>query len=893
MLYFFVPYVIVKFGLKSEPWCLNDENCVLGEAFSKAWHHYKWYFLLQIPSSFLAYFFVWISCAMRLHKVGLVLPLALCTPVSVVCCVILHSIKKDNFNYENSTAALAIVGALWLSEVLSVGLYLWNRDNLILSKDKMMFMVPEYNGVFLEQHIMLNRQRPKKVLLSHSHPTLYYDLVPRQRTIFICSTMYHENDIEMRQMLTSVYRVACRCYEDKQQRGEKRYDKFESHIFFDGSINGTQLTHFALQLVSLLEDTVHADLRRCMKQETPYGYRLSWNIGPDEVMPFSIHMKDNLKVKNKKRWSQVMYMNYVLNYRIRKDQQLDDSNTFILTTDADIDFSAESAVVLIDNLASNPDVGAVCARTHPKGNGPVYWYQVFDYAIGHWLQKSAEHVLGCVLCSPGCFSLFRCSALRPCLETYSTEVTDAFEFLTKDMGEDRWLCTLLVKNGWRLEYCAVSEDLTYCPDDFDEFFRQRRRWVPSTIANLMLLISEAWNITKNNDTVSILFVLYQFLNVFSTAISPATVILVMVAGMQTVLDYSSSWSTALICILILISVAYGLVCIYTSQKTQLDVAKLLTLFLMIVMCIAFSGIAKGVIDDVLGFSTVSNETGTPHFRLPFSPTSFYMMFFVLVFIVTALLHLPEVFCLVHGIWYLLGLPSGYLILLIYSAANLDNRSWGTREGNTAGGGSGSGKKSIKNFLKMVWEKLSVCCLVCCLRDKHYSLIKPKKQESESTPQTSVATGTATDEQPSQAKSSSSTDSEQTYTACVPDMKMDADTDKWLKDLGCEVCKRESERKRERERERERERDTFVCLYFFLLQHYTDNFEQNGYINFHFIAEMKSEVRTLLPCHGTFSLILLTAFCCDKPNRTLMLLELRRGVSESGLRRLQRNFLLCP
>lgn len=39
------------------------------------------------------------------------------------------------------------------------------------------------------------------------------------------------------------------------------------------------------------------------------------------------------------------------------------------------------------------------------------WYQVFEYAISHWLQKATEHVFGCVLCSPGCFSLFRASAL--------------------------------------------------------------------------------------------------------------------------------------------------------------------------------------------------------------------------------------------------------------------------------------------------------------------------------------------------------------------------------------------------------------------------------------------------------------------------------------------------
>ena len=41
----------------------------------------------------------------------------------------------------------------------------------------------------------------------------------------------------------------------------------------------------------------------------------------------------------------------------------------------------------------------------------MVWYQKFEYAIGHWFQKATEHMIGCVLCAPGCFSLFRSSAL--------------------------------------------------------------------------------------------------------------------------------------------------------------------------------------------------------------------------------------------------------------------------------------------------------------------------------------------------------------------------------------------------------------------------------------------------------------------------------------------------
>ncbi|XP_053388026.1 chitin synthase chs-2-like [Mercenaria mercenaria] len=169
-----------------------------------------------------------------------------------------------------------------------------------------------------------------------------------------------------------------------------------------------------------------------------------------------------------------------------------DEDVFILTTDADVKFTPDSIAYLLDLMAHDGKVGAVCASTLPLGNGPIVWYQAFEYAIGHWFQKAAEHVIGSVLCSPGCFSVYRCKAIREILPTYASDVEHAFDFLTKDMGEDRWLCTLMVQTGRTIEYCAASENSTHCPDSFDEFFKQRRLWVVSTIANMLLLLQE-WN----------------------------------------------------------------------------------------------------------------------------------------------------------------------------------------------------------------------------------------------------------------------------------------------------------------------------------------------------------------------------------------------------------------
>ena len=102
----------------------------------------------------------------------------------------------------------------------------------------------------------------------------------------------------------------------------------------------------------------------------------------------------------------------------------------------------------------NDKVAACCGQIHPTGSGWLVAYQNFEYAVGHWLQKSAEHVLGCVLCSPGCFSLMRISYLNNpnVMAMYKSLAQNPMEKLQYDQGEDRWLCTLMLFSGGRIEY---------------------------------------------------------------------------------------------------------------------------------------------------------------------------------------------------------------------------------------------------------------------------------------------------------------------------------------------------------------------------------------------------------------------------------------------------------
>ena len=68
----------------------------------------------------------------------------------------------------------------------------------------------------------------------------------------------------------------------------------------------------------------------------------------------------------------------------------------------------------------------------------MVWYQMFEYAIGHWLQKATEHMIGCVMCSPGCFSLFRGRALMDnnVMAKYTTKSSQARHYVQYDQGNN-------------------------------------------------------------------------------------------------------------------------------------------------------------------------------------------------------------------------------------------------------------------------------------------------------------------------------------------------------------------------------------------------------------------------------------------------------------------------
>nr|XP_020471317.1 uncharacterized protein LOC109969026 [Monopterus albus] len=617
---------------------------------------------------------------------------------------------------------LALEGVCMWSGFVTCTYYVWKIKVQRIERTSQLFVRRLYESAFIDLSLLLNtKMKVPRAKNQDSHDDI------QSCVIYLCATMWHETYEEMLKILTSMFRLD-RYRGDPKEEHKDCFD-FECHIYVDDAFMTEEETGKRLvnSYVNDLIDVVIEVYRVFTNKEpdevsiieTPYGGRLIFVL-PEGNMLY-IHLKDKSLIRNKKRWSQIMYMYYLLGWKgyIAKNPQkithqnnlcraslvscdgeifllpqydndnkrrfISDENTYILALDGDTDFHPKAVILLVDRLRMYDNVGAACGRIHPTGMGPMVWYQKFEYAVGHWLQKTAEHVFGSVLCSPGCFSLFRGSALMDdnVLKRYTTTSTRAAEYVQYDQGEDRWLCTLLLQEGWRVEYNAASDAYTNSPQEFKEFYNQRRRWGPSTLANTLDLLHNGGETVKRNSSISRLYIFYQMFTVGSSILGPASVTLMIAGAFQFVFGLSGTNS---IIVASVPPVFYIIVCFIAKTNNQITIAGIMSVLYAFLMTASFFSI----IGDMVIQGTF------------LTPTGLFLVSMTIMYFITALLHPEEFGLIIYGLMYFICIPSGYLLLTIYSLVNMNNVSWGTRESN-------KGSELKKNHNTVCDRTCKLCC----------------------------------------------------------------------------------------------------------------------------------------------------------------------------------------
>jgi hypothetical protein len=199
------------------------------------------------------------------------------------------------------------------------------------------FIIPGYRPLFTSTDLLLNRntididkieefsKRTTRLTVNfdRSRTTIKTDIWNNGQTVpmvFVCTTLWHENEIEMTTLLTSIIRLI----KDVETKRMKRKDFYniEVHILFDNvyekkiddGIEIKILNFYGKQFKRIFKKLLYQELvSHVIETEaltvTPYGGRLEFHFGH---VPFYVHLKDAEFAQSGKRWSQETFQICIL-----------------------------------------------------------------------------------------------------------------------------------------------------------------------------------------------------------------------------------------------------------------------------------------------------------------------------------------------------------------------------------------------------------------------------------------------------------------------------------------------------------------------------------------------------------------------------------------------------
>lgn len=267
---------------------------------------------------------------------------------------------------------------------------------------------------------------------------------------------------------------------------------------------------------------------------------------------------------------------------------------YLLQIDADTVVAPDSASRMVSSFVDDTRLIGVCgetALTNAKSSF-ITMIQVYEYYISHNLSKAFESLFGSVTCLPGCFSMYRIRAAdsgkplfisKEIIEGYSTIRVDTLHMKNLlHLGEDRFLTTLLLKHHpkYKTKYLFTAHAWTIAPDNWTVFSSQRRRWINSTVHNLIELIPLQQ--MCGFCCFSMRFVV--FIDLFSTLVQPVTVAYIVYLIVLVIRNATAVPITAFV----LLGAIYGLQAIIFILRRKWEMVGWMLLYIAAIPVFSFA-----------------------------------------------------------------------------------------------------------------------------------------------------------------------------------------------------------------------------------------------------------------------------------------------------------------
>lgn len=370
----------------------------------------------------------------------------------------------------------------------------------------------------------------------------------RETELFICITMYNENEIDFTRTMHAVMKnISHFCSRSKSRTwGEHGWQKIVVCIVSDGRSKIHPRTLDALAAMGIYQDGIAKNLVN-QKEVQAHVYEYTTQVSLDSDLKFKgaekgivpCQMIFCLKEKNAKKLNSHRWFFNAFGRALTPN--------ICILLDVGTKPGGNSLYHLWKAFDTDSNVAGACgeikAMKGKYGTGllnPLVASQNFEYKMSNIMDKPLESVFGYITVLPGALSAYRYHALQndhtghgPLSQYFKGETLHGqnADVFTANMylAEDRILCWELVAKRdekWVLKYVKSCTGETDVPDTVPEFVSQRRRWLNGAFFAAVYSLVHFRQIWNTDHTVGRKILLhiefvYQFIQLLFTFFSLA------------------------------------------------------------------------------------------------------------------------------------------------------------------------------------------------------------------------------------------------------------------------------------------------------------------------------------------------------------------------------------
>lgn len=215
-----------------------------------------------------------------------------------------------------------------------------------------------------------------------------------------------------------------------------------------------------------------------------------------------------------------------------------------VTIDSDSIVKPDTLRNLVSPFVINEDCGAVAGNVQVLNNQTAMLPKMLNvsFVMSFEFIRSVESMLGTVLCTPGALAAYKSDSVFKCLPEW---INQTFMGRPSDIGEDRAMTNMILKQGKQVLFQRNSYVLTNVPESYTGLYKMFIRWGRSNVReNLMMAKFVFTNFRKDKKAGARLLYINQFLSI--SMAYPFLIFMLFFIAVHPLLFISSTFAAILI-----------------------------------------------------------------------------------------------------------------------------------------------------------------------------------------------------------------------------------------------------------------------------------------------------------------------------------------------------------